>query len=432
MEESETLELKETTTQLKASLKSISAILNKHQKGELYFGIDDKTGEAKGQEVSDKTLRSVGEAISQKIEPKIYPEIKKIKIDGKDCIRVAFAGNKVPYYADGRAYMRAGTQDKRMNADEIERLTLERNKEKLLWDKEICEGAKISDINIEKLKWFLKKAGKGFDNVENSLKKLGLLSRGKLRNAAIILFAKNPEKFFPNAKLRCAVFGKTTAVTIDMQEFTGDLFTLIEKAEKYILENIHIGMKLEGLYRVDVPEINKEAFREAIINAFCHRSYYLHDSVNVAIFKNRLEIRNPGLLYGGLTIERIKKEEVSERRNELLAEMFHQIHFVERWGRGISLILSHEPDVDFKEVGRQFIVTFKRKTPVPETREITREKPREKILSLIRENPRITTQELATGTGLSAKGVEWNLKKLKDEKILKRVGGRKGGYWEII
>ncbi len=53
--------------------------------------------------------------------------------------------------------------------------------------------------------------------------------------------------------------------------------TLIEKAEKYILENIHIGMRLEGLYRVDVPEINKEAFREAIINAFCYRDYYLYD-----------------------------------------------------------------------------------------------------------------------------------------------------------
>ena len=90
------------------------------------------------------------------------------------------------------------------------------NKEKMAWDKETCKEAGISDINIEKLKWFLKKAGKSFDSVENSLKKLGLLSRGKLLNIAVILFAKNPENFSPNAKLRCAVFGKTTAVTIDM------------------------------------------------------------------------------------------------------------------------------------------------------------------------------------------------------------------------
>ena len=51
------------------------------------------------------------------------------------------------------------------------------------------------------------------------------------------------------------------------------------KAEKYFLKNIHIGMKLEGLKRVDVPEINKEAFREAIINAFCHRDYFNPESL---------------------------------------------------------------------------------------------------------------------------------------------------------
>jgi predicted HTH transcriptional regulator len=76
--------------------------------------------------------------------------------------------------------------------------------------------------------------------------------------------------------------------------------------------------------------------REAVINAFCHRDYYEYDSVNIAIFKDRLEIRNPGGLFGGLTIEQIKSEMVSRRRNEIIAELFHRIHFVEKWGRGIS------------------------------------------------------------------------------------------------
>jgi len=99
------------------------------------------------------------------------------------------------------------------------------------------------------------------------------------------------------------------------------------------------------------------------------------------------------------------------------------------------LILSKEPDTNFEEVGRQFVVTFKRKIPIPETREKTgektREKTREKIIQFIRENPQITTKELAEKTGLTAKGVEWNIKSLKDEKKLRRVGGRKEGYWEI-
>jgi ATP-dependent DNA helicase RecG len=108
--------------------------------------------------------------------------------------------------------------------------------------------------------------------------------------------------------------------------------------------------------------------------------------------------------------------------------MFHQIHFVERWGRGISLILSKEPKTEFKEVGRQFIVKFKRKVQTTETVEKTVEK----ILTFIKENPKITQEELSQKIGLTRRGVEWNLKQLKEKKIIQRVGGRKEGRWEII
>ena len=74
-------------------------------------------------------------------------------------------------------------------------------------------------------------------------------------------------------------------------------------------------------------------------------------SVNIAVFKDRVEIRSPGLLYGGLTIETIRTKMVSERRNELIAEMLHRVHFIEKWGRGIKLILFKEPDTEFSEVG---------------------------------------------------------------------------------
>ena len=71
-----------------------------------------------------------------------------------------------------------------------------------------------------------------------------------------------------------------------MKDFYGDVFALINKAEEYTLEHINIGIRLEGLLRVDVPEIDREAFREAIVNAFCHRDYREYDSVNIAIFKD--------------------------------------------------------------------------------------------------------------------------------------------------
>lgn len=360
MRETETLELKKSTSELKQAIKSIVAILNKHKKGELYFGIKNN-GEVVGQYVTDKTIRDISKSISDNIEPKIFPKIHEVAYNDKICIRIEFSGNNVPYYAYGRTYIRVGDEDKQMSAKEVETFIIEKNKDKLSWDKNICEEANFNDISSEKLKNFLQEVNLKYETKESSLKKLGLLNKNKLLNVAVILFAKNPDEFFPNAKLRCAVFGKTTATTIDMTDFNGDLFTLIDKAEKYILEHINVGMKLDGLKRVDVPEIDKEAFREAIINAFCHRNYWKFDSVNIAVFSDRLEIRSPGLLYGNLTIKKIRNEMVSERRNELIADMFHKIHFVEKWGRGIGLILKKEPDTIFKEIGTQFITVFKRK-----------------------------------------------------------------------
>src|SRR3972149_2691628 len=330
--ESETLELKKSTSEIKEAIISIVSILNKHQHGELFFGIKNN-GAVAGQNITEKTIRDVSKSFADHIEPKIYPHINRFVIDGKTCIKVRFKGNDIPYFAYGRAYIRVADEDRQLSAKELEVLIIRKNKDKLRWDTGICKEAKITDISAKKVKSFLKGLGLKYDTVSNALEKLRLMSDGKLLNTAVILFAKKPQAFLPNARLRCAIFGTTDT------SFT-------------------IGMKLEGLRRIDVPEIDKAAFREAIINAFCHRDYREFDSVNIAVFKDRVEIRSPGLLYGGLTIETIRTKMVSERRNELIAEMLHRVHFIEKWGRGIKLILSKEPDAEFSEVGTKFITTF--------------------------------------------------------------------------
>jgi ATP-dependent DNA helicase RecG len=269
---------------------------------------------------------------------------------------------------------------------------------------------------------------------------LNLVRDGKLLNVAVLCFARKPEKFFPNARLCCAVFGTLdTTVTISMQDFYGDVFYLIKKAEEYILEHINIGMRLEGLFRVDVPEIDKEAFREAVINAFCHRDYREYDSVNIAIFKDRVEIRSPGLLYGGLTISDIRRKMLSERRNELMAELFHRVHFIEKWGRGIKMILEREPQTEFEELGTHFIATFKRKNVegflpvnVGETTQKSSVKSSVKILEAIRDDSSVTAVELSQNLGLTLRAVEKQLAKLKLDGMLRRIGPDKGGYWEIV
>ena len=440
--ESETLELKKSTSEIKEAIISIVSILNKHQHGELFFGIKNN-GAVAGQNIIEKTIRDVSKSFADHIEPKIYPHINRLVIDGKTCIKVRFKGSDIPYFAYGRAYIRVADEDRQLSAKELEVLIIRKNKDKLRWDTDICKEAKITDISAKKVKSFLKGLGLKYDTVSNALEKLRLMSYGKLLNTAVILFAKKPQAFLPNARLRCAVFGTTdTSFTIDMQDFEGDIFYLIEKAEAYILKNIHIGMKLEGLRRIDVPEIDKAAFREAIINAFCHRDYREFDSVNIAVFKDRVEIRSPGLLYGGLTIETIRTKMVSERRNELIAEMLHRVHFIEKWGRGIKLILFKEPDTEFSEVGTKFITTFKRRSYLEGKKESeklgenstqkTTQKTTQKIIEAITKKSDITQKELATIIGITEDGVKYHITRLRKQGLLKRIGPDKGGYWEVL
>jgi len=354
MQESETVELKKSLAELKQGLVSIVAILNKHRSGTLWFGVRND-GIITGIDAGEKTLRDLSQSIAAHIEPKIFPHITFESLQGKTCIKVTFKGRDAPYFARGKAYIRVADEDRQLSASELKQLILDMHRDALGWDSE-PHSSGHETIDPDKLKHFVKTAGLAWSRPVDVLEKLGVLKNGQLLNAATLFFAKAPA-----LQLRCAVFGGTTSsIILDRHDFEGNILELIEEAQKYILKNIHIGMQLKGLYREDMPEISLEAMREAIINAFCHRDYRDPDYVQMAVFKDRVEIRNPGGLFGGLTIEELRKGNVSKRRNPLVAELLRRIHMVEAWGRGVPLILEKEPGVEFREVAKLFITSFDR------------------------------------------------------------------------
>jgi len=354
LQESETIEFKKSLAELGEGLNSLTSILNKHGAGELWFGIKND-GTPAGMDVTETTLRKVSQAIAAHIEPKIFPEVSKVSVAGKSCIRVAFSGSERPYYSHGRAYMRVADEDRQLSAKEIEAVILRRNRSHRGWDSEPIPETSFKP-DAAKVRAYVRKAGLPWTNAQAALQNLGLHSDGRYLNAARVFFAKPPA-----LTLRCAVFATTTTATIiDQHDFHGDILTLIEEAEKYILKNIRIGMKLHGLTRVDVPEIDPEAFREAIINAFCHRDYRDSDEVRIAIFPDRVEVRNPGRLIEGLTLRTLRTAKVSRRRNPLIADLLRRIHLIEAWGRGIPLILEKAPRARFSQTADIFITEFPR------------------------------------------------------------------------
>jgi len=444
LKESETVELKKSLAELKQGLISMAAILNKHQAGTLWFGVRND-GAIAGIDANEKTLRDLSQAIAAHIEPKIFPRISEVAIDGKQCIKIEFAGDDTPYFAYGRAFMRVADEDRQLSVKQLKDLIAAQNRESLRWDNQPGKFT-LADLDQAKIKRFVERAKLSWDTPENSLSKLELIKDGKLLNPARLFFGIKP------IQLRCAVFMTTESSTIiDRHDFDGDILELIEEAQKYILKNIHIGMRLEGLRRVDVPEISVEALREAIINAFCHRDYYDPDFIQMAIFKDRVEIRNPGKLYGTLTIDDLRKGNISQRRNPLIADLFRRIEMVEAWGRGMPLILKNEPDVVFREIGNLFIVAFNRpsfleklgeeavqsgQTTIHKTIHKTSQKElhttEKAVIDIIKQHPTIIRKELAARLNLSEAGVRYNTDKLQTKGILRRVGGKKAGRWEVV
>lgn len=455
MTESETIELKKSLAELKQGLISLTAMLNKHGQAELWFGVAPN-GKTVGLSLNEKTLRDVSQAVAAHIEPRLYPTITEVQREGKACLRIKAQGQHKPYFAYGRAYMRVADEDRQMSARELESLILRQNQAAMRWDNQ-PSGRALSTLHESKIRDFVQTAGLPWDNVINVLDKLGLLLDDQPVNAATLFFAETP------IELRCAVFASDTSDTIiDRHDFTGDILQLIEEAQKYILKNIHIGMRLEGMRRVDVPEISMAALREAIINAFCHRDWRDPDYVQIAIYKNRVEVRNPGGLYDDITLADLRRGGISRRRNPLIAELLRRIHLVEAWGRGMPLILKNAPSVTFREVAGLFIASFERlsmppshQAPPPKDSLKTRPKTSLKrgsnytieqrpdaketpeihqatILQHLQQTPKASIPMLMQITGLSSNGVKYHLERLKRDGKLRRHGPTKGGHWEVI
>ena len=152
--ESETTEFKKSTAEVKEAVISISAILNKHGQGEVYFGIKDD-GTVIGQTIGKNTIKEITQTIVDNMEPKIFPKVEAKKIRGKDCVAVEFDGPYRPYFAYGRAYMRVGESDKQLSIQEMEDQFIRKNK--FLWEEEISIK-KLKDVNVRTLKEYMRKA----------------------------------------------------------------------------------------------------------------------------------------------------------------------------------------------------------------------------------------------------------------------------------
>ena len=371
--ESETVELKASLAELDAALVDICALLN-HRGGSLYFGVRPDS-RVIGLTVADSTLLKISQKIRQKLKPEIIPEIRERSEGGKSIVEVIISeGTHKPYFVDGVAHIRSGSESVKMPPDVLTRLIMEQ--QGYVWDRDTCARATFDDIDPALVKSYLTRAlqVRHIDldpgtPVATALESLELLKDGKLTNAALLLFGMNPQKFIDQAEIRCAKFrgDDVTEPYSNMKVIRGAIVAQIDQTEQFIRDNIAKAAWIpkEKFEREESWEYPPDAFREAVINAVCHRDYQSSGNVQVSIFTNSLEILNPGLLPSTLTIESLKRRHSSKPRNRLIAEMLFKIKYIEKFGSGTTKMIRvcrerGVPEPEFCEQDEDFMVTLRR------------------------------------------------------------------------
>ena len=411
--------------------------------GVLLLGVADNN-EIKGIEISNTKRSAIQNSLTQ-INPSLHCPFYFIEVNGKQIAIIDVpSGLQKPYTVSGSIYIRQGTNSQKITSVEQMRDFFQQSG-RVYFDEGSCKEFSYSDdFDTDFFKEFRGVAGFS-SHIENQqiIRNLKLLDvENNYKNGSVLFFGKAPEAFIDTAVIHCVAFEGIDKVQIfDNKVFCGTLMSQYRQAMRWLKQKLDVKYIIEGGGpRTEQWEIPENVFKESLINALSHRDYYDRGGrIMVELFDDRVEITNPGGL-----VSAIKPDEFgfkSYSRNPLIFGLFNRIDMVEQVGSGISRIQNDLktmglPKAIYKTDGL-FTVVFNRtnkeneKTTVKTTAKTT-VKTTVKILELIKKDNKITRQALADIIGITIDGVDYNLKKLKQNGKLKRIGPDKGGHWELI
>ena len=338
--ESEYIEHKGTTAELKAGADSVASILNKHGRGVLWFGtLSD--GTVIGQDVNDKTLRKVSQVIRERVSPSFDLSVDKAVFDGRTCVKVEFSGDNAPYASNKVFYIRVADEDTKMDPDQVRSMIRRQEDERDPWD-ERPSRRDISDVDEPTLRAYVKRGNDAgrisleFTDVGDVLQRLGLMAGERMTNAADVLFCPSRD-----VQLKMGVLAThARAEILDLQQEEGTVFDLVRKAELYVLNNTRRRFVKKVGPRDEIPEIPRDAVHEALMNAYTHRDWASGSCVQVDIFYDAVEIFSPGWFIEGQNPQSHLSgaNTSSDTRNRLIARTLYRSKDIESYGTGIPNI----------------------------------------------------------------------------------------------
>lgn len=240
----------------------------------------------------------------------------------------------------------------------------------------------------------------------------------------IILFGTDRLRHFPDAWIQVGRFKGTDRTTIvDHAEFNRSPLQAIVSAIEFVEKHSTRGVEIGRIRRTERWTLPPAAVREAVVNAVAHADYSQHGApIRLAMFDDRLEVENPGLLPFGLTIADLPLG-VSKLRNRVMGRVFHELGLVEQWGSGIQRMIAAcrdaglEPPI-LEEIGIRFRVTLR----TERVRAVDLDPIDRAIVAMVSAPDGLATREIARGIALTPRATRTRLAALVARGLVREIG----------
>jgi ATP-dependent DNA helicase RecG len=412
------------------------------QGGRIYIGRDD-TGKVVGLEDYKRLMDDIPNKIKNLMG--ITAEVNLLQEDDKHFIEIIVQPYSVPISLRGRYYSRSGSVKQELTGAALNEFLLKRAGH--TWDDVIETRASFDDIDEATIKKYLRKAEEAgrlpdIDGLSTPelLEKLRLAENGQLKRAAIVLFGKDPGRFYPNTFVKIGKF-ENDDFTIRFQETEeGNIIQVLDKVlrtldYKFLIRNI----SFEGMNRIETLEYPIIALREILLNSLIHRTY-MGAPTQIRVYDNKMFVWNDGGLPETITLQQLKQFHSSHPRNPILAEACFRGGYIDSWGSGIMKIVDAckfaglpVPEMNEKEGG--FIVTlFKDRFSEEQLQQLDLNDRQIKAVLYVIAKGKITNAEYQEINNVSRRTATRDITELVENfKIIEQTGSvGAGSYYKLI
>ncbi|WP_126970629.1 ATP-binding protein [Gynurincola endophyticus] len=409
------------------------------QGGIIFIGKDDN-----GRSLGILEFKRLMDDIPNKIRNSmgITVEVNLHEENGKFFIEIIIYPYSVPISLRGRYYYRSGSTKQELTGAALNEFLLKKSGK--TWDDVIESRADFTDIDENVFNSFIaisREYGRLPETVgltiPEIMEKLRLVENGQPKRAAIVLFGKDPGKFYPNMFVKIGRF-ENDDTNLRFQEVEeGNLILLLRSVldqlnHKFLIRQIDF----EGMHRIERGEYPVAAIREMLLNALVHRNY-MGAPIQMRISDNKISIWNEGALPEGLSLEALKRPHSSKPRNPIVADVCFKGGLIDSWGRGTIRILetckqAQLPEPELIEIDGGFMVTlFSTYHVLNQEPESGLNERQVDILSNLSENQGITSVEYSVRYGITDRTARRDLTELVEKQLLLKTGVKKSTKYYV-